>query len=269
MSERNGIPQFGLGTFGLDDQKGLDALASAIDAGYRHFDTAQSYGTEANVGTAVNRSELDRNSVFVTTKIKDANLGRISESIDESLNIMGLDYLDLVLIHWPSPKDRVPVRDYIRSLAEARDSGRCRLIGVSNFTRRHIDEAVAELGAGQIATNQVERHLFLQNHILADHCADHDIAVTAYLPIAKGQLDDAPALDAVAGKHDAAKSQIALAYLLALDSIVIPKSSSPERQIANRRAIDIALDAEDMAALRELDSNRRYVDPAGIAPDWD
>lgn len=268
MIERNGIPQFGLGTFGLDDQKGLDALSSAIAGGYRHFDTAQSYGTEANVGAAINGSGVDRKSLFVTTKIKDANLGRIAESIDESLETMGLDYLDLVLIHWPSPEDRVPVRDYIGKLAAARDSGRCRLIGVSNFTRRHIDEAVAELGPGQIATNQVERHLFLQNHVLADHCAANDVAVTAYLPIAKGRLDDTPELDAVAAKHDAAPSQIALAYLLALGSIVIPKSSRPDRQAANLAALEVSLDPDDMATLRGLDRGLRFVDP-DIAPAWD
>ncbi len=268
-AQAHGIPVVGLGTFGLGGDAGLRAMASAIDAGYRHLDTAQSYGTEANVGAAVAGSGLDRDAFFVTTKITQANLGRIADSIDESLAMMRLDRADLVLIHWPAPGDTPPVRDYIGDLARARDSGRCRLIGVSNFTRRHIDEAVAEIGPGQLVTNQVERHLFLQNHVLADHCSAQGIAVTAYLPIARGHLGGAPALDRIAAKHAATPSQVALAFLLALGTIVIPKSARADRQASNLAARDIRLDDQDIQELRGLDRGDRQIDPSGLAPDWD
>lgn len=269
MPERQGIPAIGLGTFGLTGDMGLAAISSAIRLGYRHLDTAQSYDTEQNVGSAIAKSGMERSRFFVTTKITNANFGRIPESIDDSLAGMGLDHLDLVLIHWPAPQDAPPVRDYIGHLARARDNGRCRLIGVSNFNRRHIDQAVAELGPGQLTTNQVERHLFLQNHVLADHCAARGIAITAYLPLARGRLGNTPELDRIAQRHEALPSQIALAYLLALDTIVIPKSGHAERQASNLAASGIRLDAGEIAALRALDRGDRQINPAGIAPDWD
>jgi len=267
-AERNGIPVIGLGTFGLTGEPGLNALESAVRSGYRHIDTAQSYGTEENVGRAIAASGEPRDAFFVTTKITQANLGRIEDSLYESLTIMGLAYADLVLIHWPAPDDAPPVKAYIGDLARAQDRGLTRSIGVSNFTRRLVDEAVSELGDGRLATNQVERHVFLQNHLLSDHCRDLGIAITAYMPIAGGRLQDAPELNRTAARHGALPSQVALAYLLALGSIVIPKSADPQRQVANLAATEIRLDDEDMAALRELDRGERHIAPAW-GPDWD
>lgn len=262
------IPRIGLGTFGLTGDAGLDALSSAISIGYRHLDTAQSYGTEANVGAAIARSGVDRDAFFVTTKITFANFGRMEESVDDSLRLMGLERADLVLIHWPAPDDSVPVSDYIASLARLQDRGRTTLIGVSNFTRRHVDEAIAEVGEGRIATNQFEQHVFLQNRLLADHCRDAGVAVTAYMPLAGGDLGETPVLEEIARRHDAAPSQVALAYLLALGSVVIPKSATPERQKNNFAADRITLDDDDRTALAALERGQRFIDPE-ISPQWD
>lgn len=267
QTDANGIPVIGLGTFGLTGAAGLSSMSAAIASGYRHIDTAQSYGTEENVGRAIARSNLPRGEFFVTTKITAANLTRISESIDDSLATMGLDHADLVLIHWPAPDDDPPVRAYIADLARAQDAGKARLIGVSNFTRRHVDEAIAELGPGRIVTNQVERHVFLQNRVLAEHCAARGIGLTAYLPMVRGQLDD-PTLERIAARHGAAVTQVALAYLLALGSVVIPKSGDAGRQKSNLAASGVTLDDDDIAALRALDRGERHINPDN-APDWD
>ena len=261
------IPRVGLGTFGLTGAEGIDAIHSALSIGYRHLDTAQTYDTESTVGAAVARSGLDRGDVFVTTKVTAKNFPRLEDSVDDSLATMGLDHADLVLIHWPGQHGEPPVKSYIGALARLQDAGKARLIGVSNFTRQLVDEAIAEIGDGRLAVNQVEQHVYLQNRLIADHCRDAGIAITAYMPLAGGQLDGDPVLDDIAARHGAAASQIALAYLLALGSIVIPKSATPARQTSNLAARDIRLDVEDMARLAGLDRGRRYINPEW-GPDW-
>lgn len=269
MGVSNGsMPTIGLGTFGLTGTAGLTAISSAIDLGYRHLDTAQSYGTEKNVGDAIARSGLNRREFFITTKVTASNLDRLVESIDDSLQAMGLDYVDLALIHWPAPQDVPPVNAYVGDLARLRDKGKTRLIGVSNFTRRHVDEALAEIGPGLLATNQFEQHVFLQNSVLAAHCRDRDIVPTAYMPLAGGRVDGDAVLKSIALKHQATESQIALAYLIALGSIVIPKSATPERQKINLAASEFALDETDVERLGGLDRGERYINPTW-GPDWD
>lgn len=260
--------RIGLGTYGLTGQAGLDAMSEAIRLGYRHLDSAQTYGTEENVGRAVARSGRDRRDFFVTTKVTAPNLGRLSESLDDSLRCMNLDYADLLLIHWPAPNDHPPVHSYISALARTQDRGKARLIGVSNFTRRHIDEVIAEIGDGRLATNQFEQHVFLQNRLLARHCQDRGITPTAYMPLAGGRLEGNPVLDDIASKHGVTANKIALGYLLARGSIVIPKSATPKRQASNLAAADVQLDAEDMTALQVLDRGERHINPQW-GPDWD
>ncbi len=262
------IPPIGLGTFDLQGRAGLEAMNSAIGAGYRHFDTAQSYGTEENVGKAIRRSGIDRREFFITTKITAANLGRIERSLDESLQVMGLDYVDMALIHWPAPDNDPPVCNYIGDLARAQDRRKTRMIGVSNFTRRLVDEAIYEIGGGRLATNQFERHVFLQNRKLARHCRDADILVTAYMPLARGGLDESSDMKRIARKHGATPEQIGLAWLMEMGSVVIPKSANPDRQVVNLAARDVRLDERDMAVIAGLDCGRRYIDPEW-GPTWD
>jgi 2,5-diketo-D-gluconate reductase B len=262
------IPRIGLGTYGLTGDEGLAAMLSAIRLGYRHLDTAQTYDTEENVGRAVARSGIDRREFFVTTKVTASNLGRLADSVDDSLGLMGLDHADLLLIHWPAPHDDPPVSSYIGELARLQDRGKARLIGVSNFTRRHVDEAIAEIGERRLATNQFEQHVFLQNRLLAAHCRERGIVPTAYMPLAGGNLDGNAVLDAVARKHGVPVNQVALAFLLQLGSIVIPKSASPERQESNLAASGMELDEADMADLAALDRGERHIKPSW-GPAWD
>jgi 2,5-diketo-D-gluconate reductase B len=246
----------------------MAAMLSAISLGYRHLDTAQTYGTEENVGRAAARSGIDRREFFVTTKVTESNLGRLAESVDDSLRLMGLDYADLVLIHWPAPYDDPPVSAYMTELAKLQDRGKARLIGVSNFTRRHVDEAISEIGEGRLATNQFEQHVFLQNRLLAAHCHARGIVPTAYMPLAGGNLAGNAVLDAVARKHGAGVNQVALAFLLQLGSVVIPKSATSERQKSNLAAAGLKLDEIDMADLAGLERGERYIKPSW-GPAWD
>lgn len=262
------IPQIGLGTWALSGAEGADAVLSALELGYRHIDTAQSYGTEGAVGDAIARSGLDRDEVFVTTKITEANFPRLVDSLRDSLESLRLDQVDLTLIHWPAPNDDPPVASLMADLARARDAGLTRLIGVSNFNRRQVDEAIATVGERQIATNQVECHPFLQNRVLAAHCAERGIPLTAYIPIARGDVDDEPVLREIADARGATPAQVSLAFLMARGHIVIPKSANRERQRQNLAATELSLTEEEMGRIGALDQGRRYVDPA-TAPDWD
>jgi 2,5-diketo-D-gluconate reductase B len=262
------IPGIGLGTWALTGPEGVDAMLSALAAGYRHIDTAQSYDTEANVGEAVARSGISREKVFVTTKIAGGNFPRLADSLRDSLDRLGMDKVDLTLIHWPAPDDEPPVASYMADLARAQDEGLTRLIGVSNFTRRQIDEAIAAIGEGRIATNQVECHPFLQNRILAGHCAARGLPLTAYIPIARGAVNDDPVLREIAAAHDATPAQVSLAFLMARGHIVIPKSANPERQRQNIAATDLKLTDDEMDRIGALDRGQRFVDP-DTAPDWD
>lgn len=188
MAVTNGIPPMGFGTFGRTGSAGIDAIGFALETGYRHLDTAQSYGTERECGEALRRSGIARDAVFLTTKIAADNCrrGRLIESLKRSAEALGVDAVDLALIHWPvSPAGRLPMAEYLPELAEAQDLGLTRLIGVSNFTIPDIREAESILGTDWLATNQVERHPLLRNQTLVDACAAHAIAVTCYLPLAR------------------------------------------------------------------------------------
>ena len=270
MSERIRIPPMGLGTYGRTGDAGAEAILAALEIGYRHLDTAQSYDTERPVGRALRRSGLKRDEVFLTTKVNTTNLSRdrFLPSVRASLEALQTDRIDLLLIHWPSPGDAVPFADYVTALAEARDRGMARLIGVSNFPVALVERARALIGADAIATNQVEVHPFLQNRALRDHCAAAGIAVTAYMPLAKGTVADDPVLQGIARRHGAEPGQVALAFLLRLGLIVIPASARPERMRSNFAATALALDDAETAAIAGLDRGGRMIDPEW-GPAWD
>jgi 2,5-diketo-D-gluconate reductase B len=264
------IPALGLGTWGRTGAGGRAAILAALEIGYRHLDTAQSYGTEANVGAAVRACGLPRGDVFVTTKVADTNLdrSRFEPSLRRSLDTIGLGPVDLTLIHWPSHGDAVPFEHYIEALATAREAGLTRLIGVSNFPIALIDRAVMIVGEGALATNQVEIHPFLQNRVLTAHCRGLGIGMTAYMPLAQGRVPGDPVLEAVAAKHGATAAQVALAFLLAHDIIVIPASGSRAHLEENFGASGVTLDGEDLGRIAALDRGMRIIDPPK-APDWD
>ena len=272
MTDRsvNGIPMLGLGTFGRTGAEGIDALLAALEIGYRHIDTAQSYGTEANVGEAVRRSGLPREDIFITTKVADTNLRTADflASVDKSLETLGVDSIDLLLIHWPSKNDAVPFEEYMLPLAEVHERGQAKRIGVSNFPIADLRRTDALIGPNRIATNQVELHPYLQSPRLSGYALDIGLPLTAYMPLAKGKVSDDPTLTKIGEAHGVTAAAVALAFGMQEGRIVIPASSNPERLKSNFAAGGVTLDAEEMAAIRALDRGERMINPEK-SPVWD
>lgn len=266
----NTIPKLGLGTYGRTGDEGVAALLKAIEIGYRHLDTAQSYDTEGSVGEAVRRSGLPRSEFFITTKVADTRLDKAAfmPSVRSSLDTIGVDQVDLLLIHWPSHKDAVPFEDYMLALAEAQQKGYARLIGVSNYPIARLEEAGALLGKGALATNQVEIHPYLQSRKLAAHAREIGMPLTAYQPLAKGEIRNDPVLGRIAEAHGATVAAVALAFLMAEGHIVIPASGTAANLQANFAARDIVLSQADIADIRTLDRGYRRINPEK-SPRWD
>lgn len=264
------IPILGLGTFGRTGEAGLAALLAAIEIGYRHIDTAQTYGTEENVGEAIRRSGIARDEFFVTTKVADTNLARdkFLPSVEASLSTLGLDQVDLLLIHWPSFGGVVPFEDYMTALAEARQRGLAKQIGVSNFTIALTDRAITLLGKDTLATNQVEIHPFLQTPRLCAHAKSVGLTLTAYQPLAKGAVSRDPLLIAIGARHGVAPSAVALAFLIAEGHVVIPASGQAANLQANFAATDVRLSPDEIAAIRGLEKGMRVINPPK-SPAWD
>lgn len=270
VSEATTIPRLGLGTYGRTGEAGRAAIETAVEIGYRHLDTAQDYGTEANVGAVVRQSGLPRTAFFVTTKIAMGNLGagKLIPSLERSLAASGLDRFDLTLIHWPSPGGEVSPSIYLPQLADAQAMGLTELIGVSNFTIALLRESIGVLGAGALSTNQIELHPYLQNKSLAAFCRDHGMLVTCYQPIAKGRLRGDPVLADIARSHGASIEQVALAFEMAKGYAAIPASGKRENLETNFAATGLKLNADDMSRIEAIDAGRRFIDPPW-RPDWD
>ncbi|WP_244506320.1 aldo/keto reductase [Pararhizobium polonicum] len=265
----NGIPQLGYGTWARTGDEGVEAISQALEIGYRHLDTAQPYGTEESVGRAILQSGLPRSDVFVTTKVAEGNLSRSAflPSVRKSLDTLQVGAVDLLLIHWPSANDAVPFDHYVEALGEAKSLGYTRLIGVSNFTKAMIDRAQEILGPGELATNQVEVHPFLQNKNLRNHCEAAGIAVTAYMPLAKGKVADDPVIAAVATRIGCEPAQVSLAFLLAEGLIVIPASGNRDRMKTNFLSTEIQLSPSDITQIRGCERGGRMIKPT--ATHWD
>lgn len=267
---RTFIPRLGLGTYGRTGSEGVDAMLAAIDIGYRHLDTAQSYGTEMTVGEAVMRSGIDRADLFVTTKVADTNLSRqdFLPSVVKSLETLRLDQVDLLLIHWPKKDGQPPVEDYLETLAEARDRKLARLIGVSNFPIALLQRAAAVIGQDALATNQIEIHPYLQSPKVREYAREIGLPLTAYMPLAKGKVIDDPLIVSIADRLGVTTSAVVLSFLLGEGHIVIPSSASPQRLKDNYAALDLQLSDDDVSQLRKLDRGERMINPEK-SPAWD
>jgi 2,5-diketo-D-gluconate reductase B len=270
MASHPSIPQLGLGTYGRTGEAGIAAIETALEVGYRHLDTAQSYDTEQSVGAAMRRSGLARDAVFVTTKVADTNLSPADfmPSIRKSLDTIGVDQVDLLLIHWPVPQEVVPFESYMSALKDAQDEGYARLIGVSNFSIDHLKRAEQLLGAGALVTNQVEIHPWLQVPNLRDYARSAGLMLTAYQPLVKGQIAEDAVLKSIAGTLDTSPAAVALAFLMAEGHAVIPASSSRGNLENNFSATGLVLSAEHMDAIRGLNRGYRHINPAK-SPRWD
>lgn len=264
------MPRVGFGTWRREGDEAQRTTLWALEVGYRLIDTAEAYGNEVEVGRAIAGSGVPRDEIFLTTKVSPQHFGpgEVRPHVEASLDRLGVDGVDLLLLHWPAIDDAFPMQDYVGQLAEVHDAGLSRRIGVSNFTRRHIDEALEILGDLPIATNQVEVHVFMQNRPIVEHCRARGIPLTAYAPLARGAVADDLMLSRIAEVHDATPGQVALAFLLAEGHVVIPSSSDRGRIAENFAAQEIELDADEMQALRDLDRGMRLVDGAW-APQWD
>ena len=265
------IPEIGLGTFRLQGQVVIDSVTMGLDVGYRHIDTAQIYGNEAEVGQAIAASVVPRDALFVTTKIWIDNLqrDRLIPSLKDSLHKLRLEQLDLTLIHWPSPQDAIPVAEYMEALAQAKAQGWTRAIGVSNFTNAQLRQAIDTVGAGEIATQQVEIHPFLQNRKVIDFARSQGIHITAYMPLAYGKVMADPVIAAIAAKHGVTPAQVALSWSLQQGFAVIPSSTRRANLEANLHFQRITLSPDEMAQMATLERGERLANPNGLAPQWD
>ncbi|EIK95467.1 2,5-diketo-D-gluconate reductase B [Pseudomonas sp. M47T1] len=265
------IPAFGLGTFRLKDQVVIDAVRTALELGYRVIDTAQIYGNEAEIGQAIAESGVPRSELFITTKIWVDHFAadKLIPSLRDSLVKLRTDHVDLTLIHWPSPKGAVAVSEFMGALAEAKALGLTRQIGVSNFTRDLMQQAIDVVGAGEIATNQVELHPYLQNRAVAAFASTHGIQVTSYMTLAYGKVINDPVIARIAERHQATTAQVTLAWAMQLGYAVIPSSTRRANLASNLKATSLRLSDADMADIAALDRGERLTSPASIAPVWD
>ena len=264
------MPQLGTGTFRLEADVARNAVKDALDIGFRHIDTAQFYGNEEHIGDAIQASGLQRDELFITTKVWHEKLdaGSFIPSVHESLNKLKMAYVDFLLIHWPSPNDHIPMETYLPLLKQAKEEGLTRHIGVSNFTMAQIDKAVEILGEGEILTNQIELHPYMQNQQVVEHCKKHGIGVTAYMPFAVGKIMQDDTLKTIAKQYDATPAQVVLAWMAAKDIQTIPSSTNKEHLQDNFDYTKVNLSADDIALIDGLDNGERIVDP-DFAPDWD
>ncbi|GAA0578864.1 aldo/keto reductase [Kribbella sandramycini] len=256
----NGVemPQLGYGVFQVPDAETTPAVAAALEAGYRSIDTASIYGNEAGVGKALGAAGIDRSELFITSKLWNADQGYDAtlKAYDTSLELLGLDYLDLYLIHWPTPERDLYV-DTWRALEKLAADGRVRAIGVSNFQPEHLDR-LAETSGITPAVNQVELHPFLQQDAVRKYGADFGIRTEAWSPLAKGgSLLTDPVVQALAEKHGRTPAQVVLRWHLQLGNIVIPKSVTPARIKENLDVFDFTLSADDLATITPLDRGER------------
>jgi len=264
------IPNIGLGTFRLKGQQVIDSVTSGLELGYRHIDTAQIYGNEAEVGQAIINSNVPRKDIFITTKIWVDNLSRdkLIPSLKESLEKLRVEQVDLTLVHWPSP-NQVPVQEYMEAMMDAKAQGFTKAIGLSNFTNALFQQAIDVVGAHEIATHQVEIHPFLQNKKVVDFARSKGVHITAYMPLAYGKVMNNAVITKIAERHKYSAAQIALAWSLQQGFAVIPSSTKRFNQELNLQASAIKLSDDEMAEIATLEANDRLANPQSIAPEWD
>jgi len=253
----DGIPQIGFGVFQVPPAETAETVGRALSAGYRHIDTAAAYGNEAGVGEAVRAAALDRAEVFVTTKCSNDDHGyeEAIRALEASLERLELEYVDLYLIHWPLPAQDRYVETW-RALIDARERGRARAIGVSNFQPAHLRRLVEETGVTP-AINQVELHPRFQQAGLRGEHGELGIVTEAWSPLAQGRVLGDPAITRIAAAHGRTPGQVVIRWHLQLGNVVIPKSTTPERIKRNFDVFDFELGAEEMAEIEALDTGAR------------
>lgn len=264
------IPALGFGTFRISEDDVKRIVPHALKTGFRHVDTAQIYANESAVGEAIELSGVPRKEIFLTTKVWGDNYhyDEFIVSVDESLKKLKTDYVDLLLLHWPS--NDVPLSEQIAALNDVKKAGKVRHIGVSNFTAVLMDQAVA-LSDAPLVTNQVEYHPFLDQTAVLDRVRKRGMSLTSYYAMADGRVFENETLKAIASEHGKSVAQIVLRWLLQQkDVVALSKTVSEERVSQNFDVFDFELTRAQMQAIHDLaEDDGRIVSPEGLAPDWD
>ena len=262
------IPMIGLGTMTLTGDVGVQSVKTALELGYRHLDTAAHYGNERETGEGLRASGVKREDVFITTKVRpdQAEPEAFAEVVEQSLANLKLPYADLLLIHWPSKT--VPIARTVGALCKAKKQGKAKHVGVSNFTTALLEEAWAATSE-PLVCNQIEVHPFINQDKVIAACKKRGMAVVAYVPIARGKVPGADALERIGKAHGKSAAQVSLRYLAQLGLVSIPRSSSREHLKQNIEIFDFKLSDAEMAELKKLNAtNMRVVNPPH-APVWD
>ncbi len=262
------VPALGFGTWQIKGEKCREAVEKALKIGYRHIDTAQAYDNEEYVGEAIQNSEVDREDIWLTTKIWRSNFQSedVKSSFEESLEKLQTEYVDLLLIHWPH--GQIPFKETLDAMSDLVDEGKVRNIGISNFTTSQMEE-VEEVSEKPVLTNQVEYHPFLSQDELLEDCRERCMMLTAYSPLARGEVLDNPLLKEIGDKYDKTLAQITLRWLIQQENVsAIPKSSTEKHQRENFEIFDFELEPEEMEKISNLACGERKVDP-GFGPSWD
>ena len=262
------MPKLGLGTWPMLGEECTSAVEQALALGYRHIDTAAAYTNEDAVGQALVNSPAPRDQIHVTTKVwwDQLHPDAMRHSMDRSLKALRSDYVDLFMIHWPTTDWDLPRT--IETLVSFKEQGLARNIGVANFPLPLLRKVVEELGA-PLSAIQVEYHVLLGQNALLDYARQHDLALTAYSPLARNKVSQIAQIQQIAAKHGVLPTQVALKWLLDQSNVAaIPKASSEVNQLANLAALEVNLDDQDLALIAGLSKRERQVSP-DFAPAWD
>lgn len=249
------MPVVGFGTSRLTGEVGAEAITTALKVGYRHIDTADSYGNHDSVAEGIIRSGVPREEIFVTTKIDgdDHGYDDVFINTERYLHELKTDYIDLLLIHWPNRA--VPVGDTLKAMQELKEAGKIKTLGVSNFTKHHLED-VFQAGI-EISVNQVETHPTFNQRSLREFCATHGIVITAYAPLGRGADLELPLLVELANKYGASVPQIILNWIVSRGMVPIPRSKNPERIKENLESLDFTIEETDLLRIDELPQGNR------------
>jgi len=261
------VPALGFGTWQMQGEECRKAVDEALSAGYRHIDTARAYANEGDIGNALSSAGVPREELFITTKVWWEHLDEagVKRSFAESLDKLEMDYVDLLLIHWDDAT--VPMDETLAAMNDLKERGEVKHVGVSNFTVPKLEQA-RKVSRSPIFANQIEYHPFLAQKPIRSYCLEHGILITAYCPVARGEVSDNPTLHEIGQTHGKTPIQVTLRWLLQQDQVMaIPKSGTPSHIRDNIDVFDFALSSAEMDRIFTLDRDERLIDP-DIAPDW-